>query len=382
MADVPLDDREAEGALADHLGEAKILDRGEQPGDKDRPRNLALELPPGASLCDPAPVLSLLVEPASEHLHLERRCGHPLPVDRVERAERIAEDEVAVREARDPLVVASQPRGDMVRVDGGGWLRLLEKLAKLRHREGLREADEAVRVRRWVVATPAPELHQQRLVVGGEHDPHPPSPWRLGEDGERQPTDIKASRKAIDPRRVANAHLDLSLRHPREAGVDEPPRRTGAATATIDDQVCLDLLRLRGALVLTPDPRHPVGRAIDEQACDVAIIEHFDVGPGAHTAPDRRLEDHPVGQVEGDADAIAGLPHPVVKPANVARRVDRDRPRRAHVRGDVWEELGDDRRPRCQEDMGVAGLRSALPADRPIVEIVALDDQDPLEVLR
>ena len=100
---------------------------------------------------------------------LQRGDGHALPVDRVEAADRVADDEEAVREASHPLVAAPDVRLESVRrraVDRlGGADRVVEVGEAQRSGEGV----EAVTVLGGVIA------EQSRT---GSASTHRPRAWR------------------------------------------------------------------------------------------------------------------------------------------------------------------------------------------------------------
>ena len=261
-SDVPAEEAGRRGARPLHFGEGQVGAQRHGPRDPADP-------PDVAQVCRVA--AASMGEMAAQGGSLEGGDGHPLSVDRVERAHCVTEDRQAVREAGEPVVAVPDRRrvavGDRL-VEGLG---ILQYLVHVRQGEIGGEPREAFRVGRGVVTEDAHQGDQAAAVLdeGQSSASWPPGGGRG--DGD----EVVAQRVRTQPvvtARVADADPDPLLLRWRVAQRLQPDRQPRAAPGRVDNEVCGQLLL--GASIGAadhPGANDPTIVATCDEADDVAL---------------------------------------------------------------------------------------------------------------
>jgi len=139
-------------------------------------------------------------------------CGrHALPVDGVERAGRVAEDDQPLGPIAQPLVVSLDVLGGAREPDGRERLELPDGLVDHGAPQRSRVFEEARLVGRRLITSASDEREKGAPVLDREHGGPASERWRGGLD-ERAPKPVGQRRRApIEPARVADVGIDDAL---------------------------------------------------------------------------------------------------------------------------------------------------------------------------
>ena len=311
----------------------------------------------------------------------QRGHRHALPVDRVERADRIAGDYQPGREPAQPVVpppqVGREPvRADVVERAGGG-----DRGEHVQRGNAAREGQESVRVRRRVM-TGIPGQGQDPAVVFLGEQGQGGRPGGLGADQDQlglaqraggQPQ-VTAGVLDVDPDLLLGRRVVAHLRQPRWS----PP----AAAGRISDQVgCYFFFPAAGRP--HPDAGDPVPGRRGDQPGHRAPVRDRDVVQGPDPAADLAFEIWPAGQVARVAAVTVQAQQMTPDreqqlPGTGEHRHPSDR----QVGQQSREQLLQDLRAARQQHVRMPALRNPLPVCRALRQQVAVDNRHPLVGIR
>lgn len=310
-----------------------------------------------------------------------RRDRHTVPVDRVVRGQRVADDREPVGPAPRTLVVVAAVHGGPGEGDAGQRLGAREELPDHGMAQLLRgEPLEVALVGGRFAPSRARQHDHPAPVLDGQQKARPAGAplARVGlhiDDGEAFP---RALGSEVHPTGVRQAGVDLALLRCGEAECRQPLRCAGASSGGVDDQV---------------------GRQDGLVACGAADADSGDSGGGSFeaerlgtldeldpvVAEDQRTDDR-VEQVTADQDHVVGLV-PATEPA-LGRQHDHVRRDREVAGAGFREPSGDTRqefldRPGTAGPQGVRvlGLGQVLAALGALGQGVPLDDRDDVREL-
>ncbi len=301
-----------------------------------------------------------------------------VPVDRVERGERVAEDGEVLGPRRHPLVEVPAVDGGAGEGHVGQRLGLFEQVADQRVPQVLTgEADEVVVLLGRPAAARAAQGDDPPALLDGQQEARAAGPAvpPVGLDVDDREAVAGRGGGEIQAAGVRQARVDLASLCRGQAEGGQPVGGLGAAARGVDDQV-----RVEGPLgaVVGPDPYARDRGVRAGQAHRLRALDDLDPLVGQDPRADRRVQQVPAGQ-----DHVVGL-GPAPEPASCAQGDDvrRDRP---PVRPGLPERPGDPGqqvlhgpRPARPEHVGVPCLRQSLAGSGSGGQRVALHDDDPV----
>ncbi len=324
---------------------------------------------------------ALRLELAIERPGAERAAGHALPVDRVEAAERVAEDGEPLGHARETLVATPAIRREAVQGDRRGRLGVADRVVENRRVEAPRELEERLVGAARMVAEPADQRHHP--AVAFDRKQHAEAGARRRRvDHETAPVGVVTRGVLVAAARVADVDAQLGLLGSRPTGAREPLRHARSPPARVDDEVGGEGLLLAAVAA----PAHPdagdVTALVDHHVAGVAVVEDADAVERGDAPAHVPVEKRPALAEHLAAARKARLPVAEVEPARVGRHVDARRPAAHELVADAGKVRGEDALALLEEHVHVTRLRNAFPRRARHGFAVALDDGHRLEVIR
>jgi hypothetical protein len=310
------------GLPAGRSGIAQVLAGSDHPRSRVGPRHRLLDAGRGCGQVASG-AAAVILERATERLGRQGGRSHPLPVDRVDCAGRVADGHEPLGRPAQLLVVAPLVGGAPVADDGRQRLQLLDHVGQDRRPHLPDERCEAALVGGGQVAVRTGDRQDPAVALQREQHAHAGGVRRPGlqEDGPVAPHGLVAG-AAVGAGGVAELGVDHGLGRPLVAGGLQPGGGVRPPTAGVDHQVrehpLGGLVRRRapGAQVDADDPA-----GIHGQARDLDAGADFDAARRQHPAAGSPLDQVAAGRHHGPATGAEG-PHPAGgrQPQHVAGR--------------------------------------------------------------